>query len=79
MNCKVSIVGHNSYFDVGFCSHPNTHPLFFFASLFISPGNRAACINAATMALVDAGVPMKEFVCACSAGYLEDTPIIGEG
>ena len=35
------------------------------------------CINAATMALIDAGIPMKDFVCACSSSYIEDTPILG--
>ncbi|KAF2090357.1 ribosomal protein S5 domain 2-like protein [Saccharata proteae CBS 121410] len=28
----------------------------------------AACINAATLALVDAGVPMSDYLCACTAG-----------
>jgi exosome complex component RRP41 len=28
-----------------------------------------AAINAATLALVDAGIPMKDLVCSCSAGY----------
>lgn len=32
-------------------------------------GRLCAAINAATLALVDAGVPMKDLVCACSAGY----------
>lgn len=36
------------------------------------------CVNAATMALIDAGVPIKDFVCACSAGYIEDTPLLGK-
>lgn len=40
-------------------------------------GNKCVCINAATMALIDAGVPIKDFVCACSAGYIEDTPLLG--
>lgn len=39
-------------------------------------GNKCVCINAATMALIDAGVPIKDFVCACSAGYIEDTPLL---
>ena len=34
-------------------------------------------INAATMALIDAGIPLKDFVCASSAGYIEDTPLLG--
>ena len=41
-------------------------------------GNRCASINAGTLALIDAGIPMKDFVCACSATYLEDTPLLGE-
>lgn len=31
-------------------------------------GRLCAAINAATLALVDAGVPMRDMVCACSAG-----------
>lgn len=46
-------------------------------SLFQCLGNKCVCVNAATMALIDAGVPMKDFVCACSAGYIEDTPLLG--
>ena len=41
-------------------------------------GNRCASINAGTLALIDAGIPMKDFVCACSATFLEDTPLLGE-
>jgi hypothetical protein len=41
-------------------------------------GLNAACINAATLALVDAGVPMLDVVCACTAGILDKTPVIGE-
>ena len=40
-------------------------------------GNRCVSINAATMALIDAGIPLKDFVCACSAGFIEDTPLLG--
>ncbi|XP_062521804.1 exosome complex component RRP41-like [Corticium candelabrum] len=39
-------------------------------------GNMCACINAATLALIDAGIPMRDFMCGCSAGLIEDTPII---
>jgi exosome complex component RRP41 len=28
----------------------------------------AACINAATLALIDAGIPMRDYICACTAG-----------
>ncbi|KAK9387198.1 ribosomal protein S5 domain 2-type protein [Lipomyces mesembrius] len=30
-----------------------------------------ACINATTLALIDAGVPMYDYVCACTAGMLD--------
>lgn len=36
------------------------------------------CVNAATVALMDAGIPMRDFISACSASYIEDTPILGE-
>ncbi len=32
---------------------------------------RCAAINAAALALADAGVPMKDFVCACSVGKID--------
>lgn len=40
-------------------------------------GVRCAAINAATLALIDAGIPMKDFVVACSAGFVDGTPLIG--
>ncbi|KAL3737377.1 hypothetical protein ACJRO7_026188 [Eucalyptus globulus] len=39
-------------------------------------GTRSACINAATLALADAGIPMRDFVTSCSAGYLNSTPLL---
>lgn len=39
-------------------------------------GNYSACVNAATLALVDAGIPMRDYVCACTAGFVEDTPLV---
>ncbi|KAL2468957.1 3'-5'-exoribonuclease family protein isoform 2 [Forsythia ovata] len=40
------------------------------------PGTRSACINAATLALADAGIPMCDLVTSCSAGYLNSTPLL---
>ncbi|KAH0459790.1 hypothetical protein IEQ34_010453 [Dendrobium chrysotoxum] len=37
---------------------------------------RSACINAATLALADAGIPMRDLVTSCSAGYLCSTPLL---
>jgi len=39
-------------------------------------GTLPACINAATLALIDAGVPLKDFVCACSVSVQGDTPLV---
>lgn len=39
-------------------------------------GNCSVCVNAATMALIDAGIPMKDYVCASTAGYIQDTPML---
>nr|XP_023875522.1 exosome complex component RRP41 homolog [Quercus suber] len=36
-------------------------------------GTRSACINAATLALADAGIPMRDLVTSCSSGYLNFT------
>lgn len=32
-------------------------------------GRLCAAVNAASLAVIDAGIPVKDFVCACSAGY----------
>ncbi|KAJ2394828.1 Exosome non-catalytic core component [Coemansia sp. RSA 2559] len=39
-------------------------------------GTLEACINAATLALVDAGISMTDYVCACTAGFIDDTPVL---
>ncbi|RUS25156.1 ribosomal protein S5 domain 2-type protein [Jimgerdemannia flammicorona] len=39
-------------------------------------GDLQACINAATLALIDAGLPMIDYVCACTAGSIDKEPIV---
>ncbi|KGN50449.1 exosome complex component RRP41 homolog [Cucumis sativus] len=39
-------------------------------------GTRSACINAATLALADAGIPMRDIVTSCSAGYLNSNALL---
>eukprot|EP00123_Amoebidium_parasiticum_P014175 comp22375_c1_seq1/m.33357 comp22375_c1_seq1/g.33357 ORF comp22375_c1_seq1/g.33357 comp22375_c1_seq1/m.33357 type:complete len:247 (-) comp22375_c1_seq1:315-1055(-) len=39
-------------------------------------GQVSACINAATLALVDAGIPLKDYVTSCSAGLIDGKPIL---
>ncbi|NXI42383.1 EXOS4 protein, partial [Galbula dea] len=38
-------------------------------------GNYCAGVNAATLAVMDAGIPMRDYVCACSVGLADDTPL----
>jgi exosome complex component RRP41 len=42
-------------------------------------GTRTACINAATVALVDAGIPMRDLVASCAAGKMDDNLILDLG
>lgn len=42
-------------------------------------GTRTACINAATVALVDAGIPMKDLVSSCAAGKIDNQLILDLG
>jgi exosome complex component RRP41 len=42
-------------------------------------GTRCASINAAAVALVDAGIPMRDLVAACAAGKIEDKLILDLG
>ncbi|KAG0486866.1 hypothetical protein HPP92_008961 [Vanilla planifolia] len=61
----------------------NFHTLLknnFVTYVVVSPtfaaGTRSACINAATLALADAGIPMRDIVTSCCAGYLCSTPLL---
>lgn len=40
-------------------------------------GNYCACVNASTLALIDAGIPIREYVCACTASLANgDIPLL---
>ena len=39
-------------------------------------GNYCASVNAATLALIDAGIPLKDYVTACTAGYIHDRVLV---
>ncbi|KAB2625396.1 exosome complex component RRP41-like [Pyrus ussuriensis x Pyrus communis] len=55
---------------------PRTQIDIFVQVLQADGGTRSACINAATVALSDAGIPMRDLVTSCSAGYLNSTPLL---
>ena len=42
-------------------------------------GTRTACINAATVALVDAGIPMRDLVASCAAGKMDGELVLDLG
>mmetsp|Transcript_14999 Transcript_14999/g.26994 ORF Transcript_14999/g.26994 Transcript_14999/m.26994 type:complete len:248 (+) Transcript_14999:58-801(+) len=39
-------------------------------------GDMSAAINASTLALIDAGIPMADFLTACTVGFFDGTPIL---
>eukprot|EP01098_Paradermamoeba_levis_P008470 TRINITY_DN3512_c0_g1_i1.p1 TRINITY_DN3512_c0_g1~~TRINITY_DN3512_c0_g1_i1.p1 ORF type:complete len:245 (-),score=63.69 TRINITY_DN3512_c0_g1_i1:206-940(-) len=55
---------------------PNSQIDIFIQILQADGGTRCASINAATLALIDAGIPMKDFVCSCAAGCVNGVPIL---
>jgi exosome complex component RRP41 len=54
---------------------PKTQIDIFMKVLQADGGTRCACINAASLALIDAGIPMKDFVVSCAAGLIDETPL----
>ena len=56
---------------------PRSQIDIFVSVLQADGGTRSAAINAVTLALIDAGVPMREFVCSCAAGFVNGTAILG--
>jgi exosome complex component RRP41 len=44
---------------------------------YTKSGVLQTAINAVTLALVDAGIPMNDYICATSAGLVGDTAILG--
>ena len=64
-------------------THLYPHSLISIAIRILSQDGSmlAACINAATLALVDAGIPMSDYTIACTAGLALSSPTIrgGEG
>jgi exosome complex component RRP41 len=48
--------------------YPRSQIDIFVEVLQSDGGNYCASVNAATLALIDAGIPMKDFVCAIKTG-----------
>ncbi|CAM9516801.1 unnamed protein product [Discosporangium mesarthrocarpum] len=56
--------------------YPRTQIDIYLHVIQVDGGALPACINATSLALVDAGVALKDLVSACSAGYLDGTPVM---
>lgn len=55
---------------------PNSQIDIFLEVLQSDGSNMSACINAATLALIHAGIPIKDFVVSCSATLIDDKTLI---
>jgi len=53
--------------------YPRTGVDIFIEVLQADGGTRCASITAASLALADAGIPMRDLVVACAAGKVDDT------
>lgn len=63
------------------CCVTDTTPLFWHMTdplqvLQADGGTRCACINAASMALADAGIPLRDAVASCAVGCLQSTALL---
>ena len=56
--------------------YPRTGIDIFVEVLQADGGTRCASITAASLALADAGIPMRDLVVACAAGKVEDTVVL---
>ena len=56
--------------------YPRTGIEIYAEIMQANASTRCAGLNAAALALADAGVPMRELVCSCSVGKVEDTIVM---
>jgi exosome complex component RRP41 len=65
-------------FEAVICTklYPRSQISIFVQVLQSDGGDMPAAINAGTLALIDAGIPMQDVLTACSAGFLDGTPIM---
>ncbi|XP_044727371.1 exosome complex component RRP41 isoform X2 [Chrysoperla carnea] len=52
--------------------YPRSQIDIYFEVLGDFGGNFSACINGATLALIDAGIPLQEYLCACTASIVQN-------
>lgn len=76
---EISLLIKQTFEAVVLCElAPRSQIDIFVSVIQADGGTRCAAINAVTLALIDAGIPMREFVCSCAAGYINGTAILGK-
>ena len=56
--------------------YPKSQIDIYLQVLHADGSHYSACVNAATLALIDAGIAMKDFVCSCSSSLFKGTALI---
>lgn len=56
--------------------YPHSQIDIYLEVLQADGSNYSACVNAASLALVHAGIPIKDIVCSCSAGYFSGVTLV---
>uniref|UniRef100_A0A0K8R805 Exosome complex component RRP41 n=1 Tax=Ixodes ricinus TaxID=34613 RepID=A0A0K8R805_IXORI len=56
--------------------YPRSQIDIFVEVLQSDGGTLSVCVNAATLALIDAGIALKDYVCACSVGFIDGVPLV---
>ncbi|XP_064485220.1 exosome complex component RRP41-like [Ornithodoros turicata] len=64
-------------FDATILTHlyPRSQIDIFVEVLQADGGTLSVCINAAALALIDAGIALKDYVCACAVGFVDGVPL----
>jgi exosome complex component RRP41 len=72
MNRRITEISHtiSSTFSQSLFTHLYPHSTILISLQILSQDGSllAACLNASTLALIDAGIPMRSYVSACTAG-----------
>lgn len=77
---EISMVSRQALERVVFLEYfPKTSIDVFVEVLQADAGTRCAALTAASVALADAGIPMKDLIVACAAGKVNDTIVLDLG
>mmetsp|Transcript_44552 Transcript_44552/g.110423 ORF Transcript_44552/g.110423 Transcript_44552/m.110423 type:complete len:262 (-) Transcript_44552:305-1090(-) len=56
--------------------YPGSQILIQLRVMQVDGGLRCVCINAATLALIDAGIAMRDYACTCTVGHVQGTLLL---